>query len=356
MAYGTEITTLVFDWGGTLMLEDWRYAGSMVDWPEVQAVSGVHEGLQSLVSKFRLVIGTNATASNAAQARKALARVGLDSFFTDIFTFSEIKARKPEPDFFRGIEEALGVRPQQLLMIGNDFWADVVGACTAGWKAVWYNPAGRACPGLNPLHQAELSRMEDLPAALERIYLPDPQTCCLWCLEQGFPYNLWQHVQLVAAIAYQLAEWLREKGEPIDPILAHRGGLLHDLAKISARQIGTKASHGEVGASLLRERNQPELAEIARRHLIYTVLEKENAPRTWEEKLVYFADKLTEGGRLVQVEERLQALSQRYKVEPAKMDQVLPLIMALQAEIDSACGLEPGSLVKHLSESLNGLV
>ena len=32
---------VIFDWGGTLMLEDPRYYGPMVDWPEVAAVDGI---------------------------------------------------------------------------------------------------------------------------------------------------------------------------------------------------------------------------------------------------------------------------------------------------------------------------
>ncbi len=355
MPLSDEIAALAFDWGGTLMHEDKRYTGQMpmADWPEVKAIDGIHEGLRALVGKYRLVIASNGF-SDPAQVRRALQRVELNDFFSDIFTFPVIKARKPELPFFRRIEEELGLRPHQLLMVGDDFWGDVTGACQAGWKAIWYNPEMRACPGLNPFHQAELATMQELPAIFERESLPDPQTCYLWCLEQGFNYHLWQHVQLVAALAYQMSAWLRKKGENVNPIMAHRGALLHDLGKLTAKRIQTKANHAEVAASLLRERQQPELAEIARRHIIYSILDAENAPRSWEEKLVYFADKLAEEARLVEVEERLAGLQKRHHLEASQIEQVRQPIMAMKEEIAAAAGRKSVDLVRLLSDSLNG--
>ncbi len=355
MPLSDEIAALAFDWGGTLMHEDRRYTDQMpmADWPEVNAIAGIHDALRALTGKYRLVIASNGL-SDAAQVRRALQRVELDHFFSEIFTFPVIKVRKPELLFFRRIEQALGLRPDQLLMIGDDFWGDVTGACQAGWNAIWYNPELRACPGLHPYHQAELAAMQDLPVILEKESLPDPQTCYLWCLEQGFSYRLWQHVQLVAALAYQLAAWLRQNGEKVDPILAHRGGLLHDLAKITARRIQTNASHAEVAASLLGERHLPELAEIARRHIIYSILDANNAPRTWEEKLVYFADKLAEGERLVDIEERLAGFQKRHHLEAEQIEQVRQPLLAMRDEVATAAGIDAADLVHRLSGSLSG--
>jgi putative hydrolase of the HAD superfamily len=353
MKFPGEINTLAFDWGGTLMLEDKRYSGAMVDWPEVLAVEGIQAALQVLQGPCRMVVVTNAVNSGAAQVQAALKRVQLDGFFTAIFTFHELQARKPELRFFRGVEKALGVTPGQVALVGDDFWADVSGACQAGWRAIWYVPSGEACPGLAPLHQGEVMRMEELPAALERLDLPDPVTCQRWCLEQEASFNLWQHMQLVGAVSYQLAAWLRAKGETVDPILAHRGGLLHDLAKISAGQINTSADHGAVAGSLLRERGQPELADIARSHEIL-LLGRLDGPRTWEEKLVYFADRLAEGGRLVTLAERLEAVAGRY---PSLADQILGMaapIAALQQEIARAAGIPPDRLVERLQNALIG--
>ncbi len=329
------------------MQEDRRYSGAMVDWPEVKAVDGALEALRALRGHYRMVVVTNAQNSGADQVRAALKRVELDGYFSHVFTFRELNAHKPELRFFVGVERALGVSPRQMVLVGDDFWADVSGACQAGWRAVWYTRTGSACPGLAPFHQAELIRMADLPAALESLDLPDPRTCHVWCLEQGMTFGLWQHVQLVAAIAYLLAAWLQARGQAVDPILAHRGGLLHDLAKISTQKIATAAGHGEVAASLLRERGLPQLAEIAHRHGILT-LETANTPHTWEEKLVYFADRLAEGGRLVTPEERIEQICGRY---PGLADRIRSMsgpIARLQAEIAGAAGVPVNELVDRI--------
>jgi putative hydrolase of the HAD superfamily len=354
MSYTDEITTLAFDWGGTLMLEDPRFDGPMEDWPQVAAVDGARQALETLRGHYQMVVLTNAAASNAEKVRRALARVGLDVFFSQVFTFQELQARKPDLRFFRGVENALGLPPHRLLMVGDDFWADVAGACGAGWRSAWLNPSGAACPGLLPPHSAELSRLEQLPEILSRPLLPDLSTCHLWCLEQGFSFDAWQHVLLVAAIAYQGAAWLRAQGLEVDPILAQRGGLLHDLAKFTAQQINASASHAEVGTSLLRDRDQPRLAEIARCHPI-RLADSEPFPRTWEEKLVHFADRLADSSRLVRLDERLRLLSQRYPHNAGRMLGQRAYEESLQAEIAAAADFaSPVDLFAALQSALKG--
>lgn len=53
---------------------------------------------------------------------------------------------KPDPASYRAACEALGVQPEQAVMVGDNWHNDVAGALAAGLKAVWYNPAGRAAP------------------------------------------------------------------------------------------------------------------------------------------------------------------------------------------------------------------
>lgn len=54
-----------------------------------------------------------------------------------IFVSSEVGFPKPEPRFYRGVEERLGLRPEQILIIGDDEAADVTGPIAAGWQAIW---------------------------------------------------------------------------------------------------------------------------------------------------------------------------------------------------------------------------
>ena len=87
--------------------------------------------------------------------------------FDSLFTARDLRAAKPDPRFFRVLSLRLGCRPEEVVMVGDDYGADVVGAKDAGWRAVWFNPAGAACPLAHPRHDAEVAAMADLPPALE---------------------------------------------------------------------------------------------------------------------------------------------------------------------------------------------
>jgi putative hydrolase of the HAD superfamily len=53
-----------------------------------------------------------------------------------VFASSEIGWRKPAPQFFRTIQEQLGLSPHELLMVGDDLQLDIAAANRAGWQAL----------------------------------------------------------------------------------------------------------------------------------------------------------------------------------------------------------------------------
>ena len=346
---------LVFDWGNTLMKVYPEYQGPMANWPQVDEVPGVVEALEALLGRYNMVVATNAGDSNAAQVWKALKRVGLGEYFKAVFTSGELGAQKPELRFFRQLESVLARAPHTLVMIGDNYPTDCLGAKAAGWKAIWFNPGWETAPGLLPLHDAEISDLRKLPRVIAQLHLPDVPTCLAWLVERGTPYNILAHVQLVAAVAYQLAVWLNAKGTEVDPVLTHRGALLHDLAKVdSLHKTYARSQHGDHAAfahRLLLERAQPELAEIADRHSLYKDPTDPRRPQTWEEKLVHFADKLAEGTRIVPIEERLQALKERYPSAASEMEDSWPILAALQEQICGLLNLTPADLVASLRQA-----
>lgn len=347
-----ELPVIAFDWGNTLMLELPQYSGVMADWPEVAAVEGALGALADLGSQARLIIASNAADSDAAHVRAALQRVGMDTYIHDIFTSHEVQGKKPQRLYFQSIEHALqNIGPYTL--VGDSYATDVTGAWQAGWLSVWYNPAGAAAPGLLPLHDIEIRRMADLPAALAAPRLPGWNETQSWLIEQQVPANLLLHVQGVASVAYQMAIWLRAAGEAVDPLLAQRGGMLHDLAKVSTPR-ASSTNHGEAAAKILESRGQPALAEIARRHILTHLLDERLAPRTWEEKVVYLADKLMEGSRLVTLDQRINALSQRYSRFSAGIQSCLPGLRKLQREICARMRFPESELTDRLQSALLG--
>lgn len=346
------ISTIVLDWGNTLMRVFPQYEGAMLDWPEVAAVDGATEALSALHGTCRLVVGTNAANSNASQISAALARVGLDEWIDDIFTYNEIGSRKPDPAFYSQMERLLQVERDQIVMLGDEFIADVLGPSRAGWRAVWLNPEARFAPGLNPLQSAEIQNMAELPGIIDGLDMPSPSIALTWLQEQGTSCTLLMHVQMVAALAYCLAVELRRLGERVDPVLAHRGGLLHDVAKLSAKKLPGRPDHGKAASDFLLGRNQPVLAEIARRHLLFCIDDPGRTPRTWEEKLVYFADKLVDGGGLATIQTRLKAFKLRYPDDAERISQIEPGVLAMQQEIAGRLGWNPEEMLARLKQAL----
>lgn len=337
-----NVSTLVFDWGNTLMKVFPEFKGPMVDWPHVEAIIGVKETLARLESNYRMVLATNASDSNVEQVRGALTRVELDGFFKDIFTFSQLQVRKPDQSFFLSIERLCGVSSQGIVMVGDDYVNDVLAAQDAGWRALWFNPDGKACPGLIPFYDGDVQNMGDLLYIIERPDIPDWDTCTRWMMKEGASSLLFMHVQAVAAVAYLLALWLRSVGEHIDPLLTHRGGILHDLSKLSAKT--SEIDHAEMAGRRLEEFGQHELAEIARRHIII----EGRYPLTWEQKLVFFADKLVEGSAITGLDQRLEKLRQRYPAFRERIQNLAPMLVDLQSLICQKLQITPEILLERL--------
>lgn len=347
-----QVNTIVFDWGDTLMKVFPQYSGVMADWPEVGAVENARETLAALHGKYRLVVGSNAANSDAGQIMDALNRVGLAEFIDQVFTFSEIGYRKPDENFYWQIERLLGEERHHLVMVGDEYRADVLGAVRAGWRAVWYNPRCVEAAGLWPLQTAEIQDLAVLPDVVEHLDLPSTTTALTWLQESELSTNLLMHVQMVAALAYILAVYLRRNGEKVDPVLAHRGGLLHDLAKLSARKLTDGTDHGQAAARWLRQQGQAELAEIANRHMLFCIHDPARAPRSWEEKLVYFADKLVEGGGVASIETRLAALKARYRIDEDKINATEASLVEMRAMIADQLGWPVDEFTERLKQAL----
>ncbi|MBE0696944.1 MAG: HAD-IA family hydrolase [Anaerolineaceae bacterium] len=349
-----EQLALVFDWGNTLMKSIPEQSGPMAFWQEISEVDGSIEALDKLIGKLHMVVGTNAGDSNAELVWKALRRVGMGEYFSAVYTAKDLGAAKPDPLFFRQIESMMDRPTYQMVMIGDQYTVDILGAKSAGWKAIWYNPEELDAPGATPLQDAEIADLRDLPATIQRLTLPDYATCLFWLEESSMPYNLLAHVHLVAATAYLLAVWLKRKRVNVNPVLAHRGGLLHDLAKM--KSLHQKDNLGDDHAAMAREqlaqRGQPELAEIANRHMPYQKETDPRRPETWEQKLVHFADKLCEGAHLVTPAERITALKGRYPHYAAELEASFPLLLALQEEICTGLRISADEMIRQLRATL----
>jgi hypothetical protein len=202
------------------------------------------------------------------------------------------------------------------------------------------------CSGLKPCHEQENFALPQLPKALDQLPLSTIETCLQWLNEQGAGVRLLDHSWRVVATAYNLAVRLAVRGESLDPILTHRGGLLHDLAKLRLHRV---EDHGAEAARLLIEWGQPKLAEIARLHMTSRMSAEFLVSASWEQKLVHLADKLIEGNLLVPLEERHLALEMRYPAAGNLFQNAHPGLLAIQQHICRILRTNPAELIATLT-------
>jgi putative nucleotidyltransferase with HDIG domain len=176
--------------------------------------------------------------------------------------------------------------------------------------------------------------------------LPDIATAEAWLAEQGVEAELLAHVRLVARVAEHLAVRLAAVGEQVDPVLAHRGGLLHDMAKVSAKK--QARSHELMAGEILAERGQPELAEIARRHPMWAPLTRGQHPETWEQKLVYYGDRIGQHSRLVGIDARMLEIVLRRPELQDRIDEYRTAALSQEAEISARLGMTVAEMWREL--------
>ena len=136
---GRDSRCVLLDWGNTLMREFPEYSGPMADWPRVATVPNVEEALLELRPHWTLALATNTVDSDEMAICKALDRVGLRSLLDKVYCYQSIGHSKPAPAFFNHIVEDLRMDRRRIVMVGDGFEKDVLGANGAGIRSIWYN-------------------------------------------------------------------------------------------------------------------------------------------------------------------------------------------------------------------------
>jgi FMN hydrolase / 5-amino-6-(5-phospho-D-ribitylamino)uracil phosphatase len=104
----------------------------------VEFYEDVRPALERLSSRYRLYALSNGNAD--------LDRCGIADLFSGHITARAAGAAKPDARIFAQLAAAAGVEPMQVLHIGDDPLADVVGATQAGMQAAWINRTAREWP------------------------------------------------------------------------------------------------------------------------------------------------------------------------------------------------------------------
>ncbi len=127
----------LFDWGDTLMVDFSDMSGKMCDWEYVEAMPCASVLLEHLSQNASLYIATAAADSTAIDIQRSFERVGLHQYITEYFCKQNTGFMKPAHAFYEHIIRALGVEPDQITMVGDNFEKDIVPCHELGMKTVW---------------------------------------------------------------------------------------------------------------------------------------------------------------------------------------------------------------------------
>ena len=135
-----QYSTVLFDWGDTVMRDDPASTVPMVEWETIEVIDGMADVLEYLhCSGRQIVLATSAAISDEKQIRGALRRGGLDGYFSHIYCFKNTGLPKSQA-FYQHILSDLGIPVTDALMVGDSFVKDVQAANAPGIFAIWFNP------------------------------------------------------------------------------------------------------------------------------------------------------------------------------------------------------------------------
>lgn len=178
---------------------------------------------------------------------------------------------------------------------------------------------------------------------MKRYALPTRRQCFNIFKKLQVPAHIVRHCLATAKLAVFLAQRLNEKGILVDINLVDRACLLHDIFRICESK--NSEAHEDAAYNLLKGK-YPALALAVKKHRYQSLLCEKERPITWEEKLVYYADKRVMHDKIVSLKERLEEAHKRNaprpkaqdKIDTAKIDR---LIYKLEEEIFDKAGMDP---------------
>lgn len=131
---------VLFDWGDTVMRDYPEITTPMIEWETVEIIDGIADVLKYLDASGRqIALATSANISSEEQIRGALARVGVEHYFSKIYSFRTTNLPKGE-EFYRFILNDLNISASDAVMVGDHLEKDVNVPNSLGMFAVWFNP------------------------------------------------------------------------------------------------------------------------------------------------------------------------------------------------------------------------
>jgi uncharacterized protein (TIGR00295 family) len=174
--------------------------------------------------------------------------------------------------------------------------------------------------------------------------IPSAQQALALHKKYGSNDRIVSHCQACAKISRLISERAIQRGQPVNEEAVLAGALLHDIGRSQTQTVG----HGYVGARILeKEGVDPVVVEIVRRHVGAGISPDEAAalgfppgdyiPRTLDQKIVGFADKLLDGDRARPLEEEAKRF--------VKKGHDVQRLRKLKEDVDAAVGADAERIV-----------
>lgn len=200
--------------------------------------------------------------------------------------------------------------------------------------------------------------------------LPSRAECLALFKQYHTPANIIRHSLAVNKVANYLADSFKQAGVDINDALVDRASLLHDLLRVcdikdnlytfndpqdltdankkiwqEQREKYKNQHHAEITANLFKQQ-YPEMAEVIRKHRLSAVLK--NQLVSWEEKIVYYADKRVNHDQFVSIEERMSEGRKRWKINKSQdySEQIIKAMEELEKEIFQLINKQPDEINK----------
>jgi HD superfamily phosphodiesterase len=188
------------------------------------------------------------------------------------------------------------------------------------------------------------------------------------------PTHIQKHMKKVAAVALFLGQKITQSGEEVDLIALRQAALLHDILKIgdfktldfdnfeqdvtaediqfwtALMKAAGRTNHENAAYNMLKEIAEEKIATIIRKHRFAGLIEAHDKPVTWEEKLLYYADKRILHDKIVSTSQRLKDGKERYFPDgnhPPDHHLVEKALYRLEQEICTAAGITPEQITEE---------
>lgn len=211
--------------------------------------------------------------------------------------------------------------------------------------------------------------------------LPSSEECIDLLKDCHVPMHIIKHSKAVAKLGVFLAKRIAEQDFPINVDLVECACLLHDIFRVCEFPLEDfsrfeqkvteedkdkwrklKERHGVVrhedAACAYLKDAYPILAQTIRKHRYTAIVDPDDMPRSFEEKVVYYADKRAMHDKIVPLQERLDEAHKRNaakrKAAGIDLDEIARIdaaIVALEKDLFDLIELDPNAVTAEFIDN-----